>query len=317
MKFEDIIKKINPLELTEKLGIEGRVQGKEFMAPCPFPDHEDSTPSFSMAISGPSKGLFQCFGCGSRGHVIHLVQRVLDIDREEAEQKLAEWFGLDRVIYYPTSKELYDGFDRKDEADEKDMVRIPPPRLHSNLEYTRNYIIGRGYTTDEANRIIERFGMGFCASGYYRDRIIIPIEDSTGEHTTFEATAISKDIKPKKLYPKGSPMGKLLFNYSKQNSSYIWLVEGVWDAVKLWSFGEPSVAAFGAKLSGHQARLLVHKFKKVYLLFDGDEAGEEATKKALAKLSPFVDVVVASLRYGDPDNLIKCEFDEMANLLRM
>lgn len=42
--------------------------GRGFVCRCPFPDHEDSTPSFVVT---PSENLWNCFGCGQigRAHV--------------------------------------------------------------------------------------------------------------------------------------------------------------------------------------------------------------------------------------------------------
>lgn len=46
-----------------------RLQEYTTMIRCPFPDHDDSTPSFSFDVS---KGLFNCFGCGRGGDIVNL-----------------------------------------------------------------------------------------------------------------------------------------------------------------------------------------------------------------------------------------------------
>jgi len=318
VRHEEVIARIDLFELLRKLKIEGRVQGREFIARCPFPDHDDSSPSFSMAIDGPKKGLHQCFGCGSSGNTLHLVQRCLDVDRQEAERTLAKWFGLNVVIYSPTSKEIIDLLNRSDEGDiEEDMIRIPLPRLSERDDVPVEYLMDvRGYDFDQAREICDAFRIGWSDSGYYRNRLIIPILDSIGSQITFEACALSPDTAPKKLYPKGSPMARLLFNQSNVTSEYVWVVEGLFDAIRIWSYGEPVIATFGAHLSKFQARMIINKFQEVRLMFDGDEAGREANDKANKILRPYVKVKDAELAFGDPDQMRKAEFLEMARYLK-
>ena len=45
--------------------------GKEFVARCPLPDHEDKTPSFTV---NPEKNVWFCHGCVRGGDVIELAR---------------------------------------------------------------------------------------------------------------------------------------------------------------------------------------------------------------------------------------------------
>ena len=43
------------------------IAGGELLARCPFPDHQDRTPSFRV---NPAKGVWHCFGCRRGGSVV-------------------------------------------------------------------------------------------------------------------------------------------------------------------------------------------------------------------------------------------------------
>jgi len=45
-----------------------RVSGDKLKGRCPFPDHEDSSPSFYVYTDGH----FRCYGCARRGDVVDL-----------------------------------------------------------------------------------------------------------------------------------------------------------------------------------------------------------------------------------------------------
>jgi DNA primase len=53
---------------------------------CPFPDHNDRSPSFGYNIESDH---FNCFGCGETGNLIHLVQKIESISFPAAIQKLS------------------------------------------------------------------------------------------------------------------------------------------------------------------------------------------------------------------------------------
>lgn len=53
-------------------GVRTRKQGRSYVvANCPFPNHEDSSPSFKVKLSAPDR--FYCFGCSASGDVFDFV----------------------------------------------------------------------------------------------------------------------------------------------------------------------------------------------------------------------------------------------------
>ena len=59
---------------------------------CPFPDHDDSSPSFGV---NTESNLYNCFGCGKTGNIINLVRQVEGLNFVEAIQKLSLFAGLE------------------------------------------------------------------------------------------------------------------------------------------------------------------------------------------------------------------------------
>jgi len=318
MKQAEIFKKIDIFRILDKLGIHGSLEGKELVCLCPLPEHEDHNPSFSIVVKGERTGLFRCFSCGGTGNIIHLIQRVKDIDRDGVQDWLALEFGFEKVIYSPSTQEISEMLDKQENQDiEEDMIQIPLPRMSKNKRVLIDYLVGvRSYDEKQAERVIDHFNIGYVEKGYYNGRLIVPICDSRGVQTAFEACSVVEGLKPKKLYPKGSPVGRLLFNQHRVEGEHVWVVEGIWDAIRLWSFGEPVVSTFGAKLTEYQSRILINKYQDIFLMFDGDEAGGLAMDKAKAVLSPYVDVYCVPLMFGDPAELYKREFREMIRFIR-
>ena len=59
---------------------------------CPFPDHDDSSPSFGV---NTESNLYNCFGCGKTGNIVNLVRQVEGLNFVEAIQKLSLFAGLE------------------------------------------------------------------------------------------------------------------------------------------------------------------------------------------------------------------------------
>ena len=63
--------------------------GRNFFGLCPF--HKEKSPSFSVS---PDKQIFDCFGCGVGGNVIHFVSKIENIKFVETMELLANRAGI-------------------------------------------------------------------------------------------------------------------------------------------------------------------------------------------------------------------------------
>lgn len=67
-------------------------QGARFSGLCPYPDHQEKTPSFSVT---PEQGFYYCFGCQRGGDAIKLVTDLKSLSFAEAVSYLAERSGTE------------------------------------------------------------------------------------------------------------------------------------------------------------------------------------------------------------------------------
>jgi hypothetical protein len=70
-----------------------RKAGHRWVCSCPFPDHDDPDPSFTV---DDEKGLWHCFGCGRGGDVFSFAQDYLGVEFAKAADDLRELAGLPR-----------------------------------------------------------------------------------------------------------------------------------------------------------------------------------------------------------------------------
>ncbi len=61
--------------------------GGGFMGRCPFPDHPEKTPSFSVSAQ---KQVYHCFGCHKKGNIYSFLQEYSGMSFPEAVEYLAE-----------------------------------------------------------------------------------------------------------------------------------------------------------------------------------------------------------------------------------
>ncbi|HET7273235.1 MAG TPA: CHC2 zinc finger domain-containing protein, partial [Rubrobacter sp.] len=89
--IEEVREAANIVEVTSEFTALKR-QGARFAGLCPYPDHQEKTPSFSVS---PDRGFYYCFGCQRGGDTIKLVMDLKSFDFAEAVSYLAERSGID------------------------------------------------------------------------------------------------------------------------------------------------------------------------------------------------------------------------------
>jgi DNA primase len=89
--------------------------GREFVALCPFPDHNEKTPSFKV---NAEKRIFKCFGCGKAGNVFRFLQYKEGVTFPESVRMLGRRYGIRVPEGTHRSKEESDRISRLYEANE-------------------------------------------------------------------------------------------------------------------------------------------------------------------------------------------------------
>lgn len=162
---------------------------------------------------------------------------------------------------------------------------------------------GLASTSQKTGKIYDRF----------RNRLMFPIIDIRGNVIGFGGRVMD-DSTPKYLNSPETVIfnkRKNLFalNLAKKTKlGYLILVEGYMDAIALHQYGfDCAVASLGTSLTEEHAALLSRYTEQVMLIYDGDEAGQNATKRAIPMLEKAgLQVKVLQMRDAkDPDEFLK------------
>ena len=315
--------------------VELKRAGSNYVGLCPF--HNEKTPSFSVS---PSKGIFHCFGCGVGGDVISFIMQKEGLSYPEAIKFLADKLGI-LVETNEVNKEKYEHrkklFEINNEAKlfyYKNLLINDIPKdyikkrnLNNNL--INKFIIGyadgknslyrhllqKGYQKDD---IIEVGLINQDEKGNvydkFRNRLMFPIIDIRGNVIGFGGRALA-DSRAKYMNSPQSlayDKSKNVYGVSNLKNSTkvgkIILVEGYMDVISLTNYGfDYAIASLGTSLTHDQAKLIKRYCKNIYICYDGDSAGQNATSRAIEifkehDISPNIIVIPDNM---DPDDYIK------------
>ena len=290
---------------------------------CPF--HDEKTPSFHVT---PSRGLWYCFGCGEGGDVIGFLQKVDNLSFVEAIEKLASKFNIE-LRYEQSLGAAPDNRGFKNKVYE--INKLTKEFYQKNLlspqaEIGRAFLKSRGFDKTAA----ERFSIGYAPNSWdeltkylrnlsfedkelieagvsvagqkgvydrFRNRLIWPIQDTSGQVVGFGARKMAEDdTGPKYLNTPETVVYKksqvlygidLAKKQIAQDKTAI-VVEGYTDVMAFHEAGiHQAVATCGTAFGEEHARTLRRLISdndlingKVIYTFDADEAGKKAAVRA-------------------------------------
>ncbi|MDR1083685.1 MAG: DNA primase [Deltaproteobacteria bacterium] len=189
-------------------------------------------------------------------------------------------------------------------------------------DYLHNYLKKVGYSDEVQKQAgLIRARRNDDKNGYYdvfRNRLMIPICDPEGRPVALAGRTLETDPAPETAKYINSPAtdiykkGHMLYGFHQAKSymkaaGMVFLVEGYFDLLSLVQHGVKNVvASMGTALTQNQINILRNQTKEVYLLFDGDSAGQTAASRALpALLTAELDGKVITLpKDHDPDTFI-------------
>ena len=274
-----------------------------------------------------NNGACYCQNCGYKSAIIGLIQYVEGVGRSKAQSIFNDIRGnliLPEEISGTTINNMFMGDFRKDLA--KRAIPLPAEYKPLDLNHTNirteqaiKYLHSRGITDKQ----ILQHKMGFCMSGKYENRVIIPITEN-GELRFWVARAITKDAYMKEKSPSNEEYqiskSEVVFNLDRASKKYhtAVLCEGVFDAL---AFGDVGVSLLGKSLYQAQLNILLDYrdllTNGVYVCLDND-AKSSATKIA-ETLSEYFKVYIINIpkELDDPNNsLQKMGRDYMWTLIR-
>lgn len=171
--------------------------------------------------------------------------------------------------------------------------------------------------------IASELGVGFegRSNALMAGRVCFPIHNQVGELVAYsgrwaddgeDGKFFSENGREQPRYrlPKGFQKQLELFNWHRvkeqfEGNTSIVLVEGFWSVLRLQAMTIPSVALMGLELSDAHIRLLQDgNIRSVVVMLDGDDQGQVAAKKIIAKLAPYFFTRSIPLQSEEkPDNV--------------
>jgi len=312
-----------------------RKVGARYTGLCPF--HQEKTPSFSVS---PDRGTYYCFGCHAGGDAISFVRETESLDFVGAIEWLADRFHVPleyeesspeadakrrrRERLYALLEQAASFYERVLWSDSGQAVQEYLASRGLSEEACREFRLGlsplgatlsnkareKGFTREElaAAGLVTRRG-----SDYFQRRLMFPLTDARGRVIAFQARKLHEDDPLRGKYVN-SPESEL---FHKSNVLYglhlarpaitkedrATVVEGNTDVIALRQAGlQPVVASMGTALTERQLKELARLTRRVFLCFDADAAGEEATLRGMElAIREGFDVRIVALPKGkDP-----------------
>lgn len=311
-----------------------RKAGRRYQGLCPI--HKEKTPSFSV---DPVQGLFYCFGCGAGGDAIKLHMLSTGDDFPAAIESLATRYGIplpsrETKAGSKTERDLEGALQAAaafftDQLRKSSFAREYLERRRIPPELIERF--GLGYAPDdwrtllqslqaripfadlEAAGLVARSDRGGEPYDRFRNRLMFPIHNASGRLVGFGGRTLGDD-KAKYInsnetdrFHKGLLLyGLHLAKKEIRESGRAVLCEGYFDVIGAVACGlEGAVAGMGTALTPEQTKQLARFAEEVVVAYDGDNAGENAFRRALPLLlGEGLSVRRARFPAGhDPDSL--------------
>lgn len=317
---------------------------------CPF--HDEKSPSFHVT---PSKGYFHCFGCGVGGDVINFLMKLEHLTFTETVERLAERIGY-QLHYDQSGPSQGSGINRSRLVAAnaaaaifyQEQLGLPGP-----AQVGREFLTGRGFDKTAA----QSYGVGYAPDewdglykhlkslGYsdaelnlagltkegsrgglidrFRNRLIWPIKDISGDIVGFGARKLASDDKdkgPKYLNTSETPIYKksqILYGLDMAKREIakkrqVVIVEGYTDVMAAQLAGiTTAVATCGTAFGDDHIRIIRRLLMdddafrgEVIFTFDGDAAGQSAAMRAFDDDQKFVAQTFVAV---EPSGMDPCE----------
>lgn len=272
-----------PEDVLKENSVQYAHQGGDLVIKCLNPEHEDRNPSMRI---DKITGAYHCFSCGFKGSIFKyfgLINDLKDVRVQQIRKKISKL--LEKELEMPLGYIPY----------REDFRNIKVDTLHKFEAFTHKD---------------------------FENRIVFPIRDILGNIQVFIGRHTHSNVKPKYILKPAKISPPLYPSYPKMIQSSIILVEGIFDMINLHDKGlTNAVCVFGTQtmIKNWQEKLNPFKLQgltKIYILFDGDSAGQSASDKLEKELQKEYITETIKLPEGvDPGDLDKTDVQALKELL--
>ena len=245
--------------LDDILGVGTSMKNDEQAHYCPFCHHHKKKLQINLKTQQ-----WHCWVCDAKGKRIQRLLKRLHVDNHKLK-KIYEVYGDDYIVY---------SNDTEDEKVElrlpnefQSLLKVPKGKVNPLYRKVIDYAKSRNLTKED----ITRYNIGYCTSGHYSGRIIIPSYDSNNRLKYFIARSVFVE---EKFKYKNPPVSKNVIMFENQINwdEPITLVEGVFDAMAVKRNSIPILGKFiPTKLN---EAIFRNEVKNINIFLDEDAQGQ-------------------------------------------
>ncbi len=325
-------------------------KGSNYVAICPF--HDDKHPSLVISLE---KKIYKCFSCGEAGGIFNFIQKIENVNFIESVKILANKIGyklnlninsknflnenlykinLDTMNYFKSNLFISENYNALTYLTKERNIKIDDI-IYFDIGYSTknkndlyNFLIKKNYSISDIeklnlisiknnNEIIDQFN----------NKIIFPIFNKEKKIVGFSGRSLNNTTFPKYINTKNNLIftkSNVIYNLDKaikfiRKEKFVIIVEGYFDIVALKKINiENVVSIMGTSMSNFQINEIKKITKNIYMFFDGDKAGFDASIKITSKLlQNNLDVKIINNDSNlDPDEILKNNPQKLINMIK-
>ena len=304
-------------------------KGEDYWGLCPF--HADNNASMSVSVR---LDMFQCFACKKAGNVFNFIAGMENISYGDAIRLLALEDGFEvsnsggqnnlrikdyevlslAIKFYQNNINSTLGENAIKYLSDRLIDRETIQKFDIGLSVSKQPLIPFLLNKYDLNQLIDLGLANTDSKDIFNDRIMIPIHDLNGNPIGFGGRIYQTRDDSKYINTKATRIfdkSNILYNYHRAHTKLardetIIIMEGYFDVIRASTIGVNNcVAPMGTSLTKKHVQILKKITNRVILCFDGDEAGNEATKRAIPLFEETgMEVKIICLEEKDPDDFI-------------
>ena len=275
--------------ISNVLGKGKETSGNNYAFECPFCHHKKPKLEINLVPNSKGDNPWHCWVCNAKGKTLVGLFRKIKVSSE----KISE---IKSIL----------GFTEKKEEDDSTIIKVELPKEYKPLinlsrtdiiaKHALQYLKKRGITKDD----IQKYNIGYCEEGRYKNMIIVPSYDKDGVINYFIGRSFDKEPQRKYDSPKCNKNAIIGLEYFINWNVPVILCEGIFDAVAI---KRNVVPLFGKTIpKALMLKLVEPCVKTVYIALDND-ALREAMDYAEELLNMGKDVYLVELNDKDPSEM--------------
>lgn len=292
------------IQLIDSVLGKGKTTNKGHIAYyCPFCQSSKKKLEVQTITSDKGENPWHCWVCNKAGKKLSTLFKTLNVSRE----KLTDLYNVLNLQPKYSSRHI-DSLNQSTTVVELPKEFIPLYKSSDSIEYKNAIHYLRAKRKVSLSEIV-KYNIGYCETGEYSKKIIIPSYDETGKLNYFVGRAYYdvESFKHKNPEVSKNIVGfELFINWSLP----IVLVEGSFDAIAV---RRNAIPLFGKTISEDlRKKIIENKVEKLYICLDKD-AQKQALEHAEYFMNNGVQVYFVDLHEKDPAEI---GFVKMCELIK-